>query len=94
MVSRNVAINSTLEVSGAKGRSDLAAIQSLRHFNIIDGSILCVKFEPNGWISILRSILFLYRGSFNVSVGLDEASCADQWSRPYFVVPLLDCIGS
>ena len=33
------------------------------------------------------SILALYRGSFNESIGLDEASCAGLWSRPYFVTP-------
>ena len=34
------------------------------------------------------SSMSLYRGSFNVRIGLDEASCAGLWSRPYFVVPL------
>ena len=33
------------------------------------------------------SILSLYRGSFNVSIGLDEASCAGLWSRPFFITP-------
>ena len=41
MVSRNVAINSNLEVSGAKRRSDLVEIQIPRHFDIIDGFIIC-----------------------------------------------------
>ena len=53
MVSRNGATNSTPGVSGAKGRSDLVSIQNPRHFGIIDGSIICAKFEPMDWIAIL-----------------------------------------
>ena len=45
MVSRNVATNSSPEVSGAKRRTDFVAILGPRHFDIIDGSIICVKFE-------------------------------------------------
>ena len=33
-------------------------------------------------------ILCLYRGSFTVSIGLNEASCAGPWSRLYLIVPL------
>ena len=53
MVSRNVATNSTPDVLGAKRRTDLVAIQTPRHFNIIDGSIICAKFELIDWIAIL-----------------------------------------
>ena len=54
MVSRNAATNSTPEVSGAKRRIDLVAIQIPRHFDIIiDGSIICAKLEPIDWITIL-----------------------------------------
>ena len=56
IVSRNVATNSTPEVSGAKRRTDLVAIQIPRHFDIIDDSIICDKFEPIDWIAILRRI--------------------------------------
>ena len=44
MVSRNVATNPTPEVSGAKRRTNLVAIQIPRHFDIIDGSIICANF--------------------------------------------------
>ena len=53
MVSRNGATNSTPEVSGAKGRRDLASIQIPRHFDIINGSIICAKYESMDWIAIL-----------------------------------------
>ena len=53
MVSRNGVTNSTPEVSGAKGRSDLDSIQIPRHFDIINGSIICAKFESMDWIAIL-----------------------------------------
>ena len=53
MVSRNGATNSTPEVSGAKGRSDLDSIQIPRHFDIINGSIICDKFESMDWIASL-----------------------------------------
>ena len=52
MVSRNVATNSTSKVSGAKRRPDFVAIQISRHFDIIDGSITCTKFEPIDWIAM------------------------------------------
>ena len=41
------------QLSEAKRRTDLVAIQFPRHFDIIDGSIMCVKFEPIDWIAIL-----------------------------------------
>ena len=44
MVSRNVATNSTPEVSGARRRADLVAIQIPGHFDIIDGSNFSAKF--------------------------------------------------
>ena len=34
------------------------------------------------------SILLVLRSSFNVSIGLDEASCPSPWSYPYFLVSL------
>ena len=43
MVSRNFATNSTPEVSGAKIITDLVAIHIPRHFDIIDGFIICAK---------------------------------------------------
>ena len=52
MVSRNVATNSTPEVSGAKRRTDLVAIQIPRHFDIIDGPTLCATFESVDWVAI------------------------------------------
>ena len=43
-------------------------------------------FVPNlnPWIGspLYCSILSLYHGSFNVSIGLDEASCAGLWPPP------------
>ena len=54
---------------------------------------LCAGLVPVNYLSIQAQeyynsiILFLYRGAFNVSIGLDEASCAGLWSRPYFVTP-------
>ena len=44
MVSRKVETNSTPEVSGAKRRTDFVAIQIRRHFDILDGSIICAIF--------------------------------------------------
>ena len=53
MVSRNFATNSTHEVSGAKKKTDLSATQILRHFDLIDGSIICDKFYSIDGIVIL-----------------------------------------
>ena len=79
--------NSAHEVSGEKIRSD-----SLRK-KIRDISVksMVPLFAPNPSPSDGIAILLLYYvalpWSFNTSIGLDEASCAGPWSRPYFVAP-------
>ena len=59
-----------------------------RHLDTIRGSVNFFKFEP---IQVDRPftvcILPRYHRSFNESIGLDEASCAGPWSRPYFIAP-------
>ena len=68
MVSRNGATNSTLEVSGAKGRSDLESIQIPTHFDTINGSIISAKFESMDWIAILP----LVSNSISSTVGCES----------------------
>ena len=53
MVSRNIATNSTPEVSGAKGRSDLDSMQIPILSDVINGSFLRAKFEFMEWVGIL-----------------------------------------
>ena len=72
-----------------KEEGGFVAIQIPTHFDIIDGSLICAKIlSPSIGSPFYCCTLSLYRGSFNVSIGMDEASCAGLWSRPYFVAPL------
>ena len=50
------------------------------HANMSDSILFALRFYC--------SILLLLRLSFNVSIGLDEASCPRPWSYQYFLVPL------
>ena len=64
-------------------------VTSLRYkFRGISISSIIPLFVPisvHGLDRHFTVVFCLYRGSFNLSMGLDEASCAGLWSRPYFV---------
>ena len=64
-------------------------MQTPRHFDQTRGSIICAKHGPIQIDFHFTAVLRLSTVDHLMQVlDLDEASCADPWSRPYFVAPL------
>ena len=67
-------------------------IQISGHFDQIRGSIICAKLGTIQFDRHFTAVFCLSTVDHLMYVlDLDEASCADPWSRPYFVAPL-NCI--
>ena len=52
------------------------------HFDIIDGSNICAKFDPMDWIAILLYVVFCFYTVDHITSTVDHIMRVLEWMRP------------